>query len=133
MSLPSHGQAAMLRYIVRYFLQNGVLPSTRDAQREFNYASQTAVLSNWNALVKKGILKREEEVQARSYQPVWGKLVEYAFYIWPENELHDYLVRVLLDTGEQEEHEYKLPDAALIQFQLLQEGRRPKYFSYKLQ
>lgn len=133
MSLPSPCQAAMIRYIVRYFLQNGMLPATRDAQREFNYASQTAVLSNWSALVKKGILQREEEVQARSYQPVWGRLIEYALHIWPENELHNYLVRVALDTGEMEEHEYRLPDAALVQFQLLQEGRRPKFFSYKLQ
>ncbi|MDB6138271.1 MAG: transcriptional repressor, LexA family [Verrucomicrobiaceae bacterium] len=51
-------QAELLQYLRDYQRENGVMPSTREIQRHFGFASQTAAMSHLRALEKKGIIQR---------------------------------------------------------------------------
>ena len=51
-------QAELLEYLRNYQRENGVMPSTREIQRHFGFASQTAAMSHLRALEKKGVINR---------------------------------------------------------------------------
>ncbi len=51
-------QTELLHYLRDYQRENGVMPSTREIQRHFGFASQTAAMSHLRALEKKGIIQR---------------------------------------------------------------------------
>ena len=51
-------QRELLHYLRDYQRENGVMPSTREIQRHFGFASQTAAMSHLRALQKKGIIQR---------------------------------------------------------------------------
>ncbi len=51
-------QAELLEYLRLYQRENGVMPSTREIQRHFGFASQTAAMSHLRALEKKGVIQR---------------------------------------------------------------------------
>lgn len=51
-------QAELLDYLRHYQRENGVMPSTREIQRHFGFASQTAAMSHLRALEKKGVIQR---------------------------------------------------------------------------
>lgn len=51
-------QAELLEYLRQYQRENGVMPSTREIQRHFGFASQTAAMSHLRALEKKGVIQR---------------------------------------------------------------------------
>ena len=51
-------QAELLEYLRVYQRENGVMPSTREIQRHFGFASQTAAMSHLRALEKKGVINR---------------------------------------------------------------------------
>ena len=51
-------QSQLLQYLRDYQHENGVMPSTREIQRHFGFASQTAAMSHLRALEKKGIIQR---------------------------------------------------------------------------
>lgn len=48
----------MLEYLRAYQREHGVMPSTRDIQRHFDFASQTAAMSHLRALQNKGLIQR---------------------------------------------------------------------------
>ena len=45
-------------FLRRYQRQHGVMPSTRDIQAHFGFASQTAAMGHLRALEKKGVIRR---------------------------------------------------------------------------
>ncbi|MDB6118175.1 MAG: transcriptional repressor, LexA family [Verrucomicrobiaceae bacterium] len=51
-------QSELLQYLRDYQRENGVMPSTREIQRHFGFASQTAAMSHLRALEKKGVIQR---------------------------------------------------------------------------
>lgn len=51
-------QAELLAYLREYMRDMGVMPSTREIQRHFGFASQTAAMSHLRALEKKGVIQR---------------------------------------------------------------------------
>lgn len=51
-------QAELLAYLREYQRDQGVMPSTREIQRHFGFASQTAAMSHLRALEKKGVIQR---------------------------------------------------------------------------
>lgn len=51
-------QTELLEYLKQYQRENGVMPSTREIQRHFGFASQTAAMSHLRALEKKGVIQR---------------------------------------------------------------------------
>ncbi|HCN28269.1 MAG TPA: repressor LexA [Verrucomicrobiales bacterium] len=51
-------QKQMLEYLRSYQREHGVMPSTRDIQRHFEFASQTAAMSHLRALERKGLIQR---------------------------------------------------------------------------
>lgn len=51
-------QAELLEFLRQYQHENGVMPSTREIQRHFGFASQTAAMSHLRALEKKGVIQR---------------------------------------------------------------------------
>jgi repressor LexA len=51
-------QAELLSYLRDYQRDQGVMPSTREIQRHFGFASQTAAMSHLRALEKKGVIQR---------------------------------------------------------------------------
>lgn len=51
-------QQKVLDYLREYQRDNGVMPSTRDIQQHFGFASQTAAVSHLRALEKKGVIQR---------------------------------------------------------------------------
>src|SRR5882757_4117079 len=51
-------QSQLLEFLRRYQRQHGVMPSTRDIQRHFGFASQTAAMGHLRALEKKGVIRR---------------------------------------------------------------------------
>lgn len=51
-------QTEMLEYLRAYQREHGVMPSTRDIQRHFEFASQTAAMSHLRALERKGLIQR---------------------------------------------------------------------------
>jgi SOS-response transcriptional repressor LexA len=122
-------QAKMAKYVVEYFLKHGLYPATRETQREFGFASQTAVLSSWNALQRKGVFHSAEERQARAVMPVWSKIIENARQIWYDFQLYDFYVEIDWQDGTKHCETYQLPDQYLIFLWLLQESRYPTRIS----
>ena len=53
-------QQEVLDYLRDYQREYGVMPSTRDIQHYFGFASQTAAVSHLKALEKKGAIQRHE-------------------------------------------------------------------------
>lgn len=51
-------QAELLAYLRDYMRDMGVMPSTREIQRHFGFASQTAAMSHLRALEKRGVIQR---------------------------------------------------------------------------
>ncbi|MCB1226872.1 MAG: transcriptional repressor LexA [Verrucomicrobiales bacterium] len=51
-------QSQLLEYLRNHQHQHGVMPSTREIQRHFGFASQTAAMSHLRALEKKGVIQR---------------------------------------------------------------------------
>ena len=52
-------QQEVLDYLKETHRVEGYMPSTRDIQRHFNFASQTAAISHLRALEKKGVIVRK--------------------------------------------------------------------------
>ena len=80
-------QGQLLDFLRRYQRQQGVMPSTRDIQKHFGFASQTAAMGHLRALERKGIIRRlpgkaravvfPKDHQARSQMmdvPVFGAI-----------------------------------------------------------
>ncbi len=53
-------QQEVLDYLQSEHRQTGIMPSTREIQTHFGFASQTAAVSHLRALEKKGVIKRRE-------------------------------------------------------------------------
>ncbi len=51
-------QRQLLDYLRQQQRENGVMPSTREIQRHFGFASQTAAMSHLRALERKGVIQR---------------------------------------------------------------------------
>ena len=51
-------QNELLEYLRHYQRENGLMPSTREIQTHFGFASQTAAISHLRALEKKGTIRR---------------------------------------------------------------------------
>lgn len=51
-------QFQILNYLKTSQRQNGIMPSTREIQQHFGFASQTAAMSHLRALEKKGVIQR---------------------------------------------------------------------------
>ncbi len=51
-------QAQLMEFLRDYQRTHGVMPSTREIQRHFGFASQTAAMSHLRALEKKGVISR---------------------------------------------------------------------------
>ncbi len=51
-------QLELLNFLRDHQHQHGVMPSTREIQRHFGFASQTAAMSHLRALEKKGVIQR---------------------------------------------------------------------------
>jgi repressor LexA len=51
-------QQELLDYLRDYHSQTGLMPSTREIQHHFGFASQTAAVSHLRALEKKGVIQR---------------------------------------------------------------------------
>jgi repressor LexA len=51
-------QQQLLDFLHQYQTENGLMPSTRDIQKHFGFASQTAAVSHLRALERKGAIKR---------------------------------------------------------------------------
>lgn len=51
-------QQELLEFLHSYQRQQGVMPSTRDIQSHFGFASQTAAMSHLRALERKGAIRR---------------------------------------------------------------------------
>jgi hypothetical protein len=112
-------QARMMRYLVKYFMDNMFLPSGREAQDAFGLLSQTAVCSCWHALCKKGLLIRANDRKSRgTFTICWQKAIEYAKYIWPHEEL-----KTIHFIIEDQEFSLRLPYPNMYYLQLIQENR----------
>lgn len=51
-------QKALVEYLRRYQREQGIIPSTREIQAHFGFASQTAAMGHLRALERKGTIKR---------------------------------------------------------------------------
>ena len=51
-------QQQLLEFLRQYHLEHGLMPSTREIQNHFGFASQTAAVSLLRALEKKGAIQR---------------------------------------------------------------------------
>ena len=51
-------QQQLLDYLRDYHSETGLMPSTREIQAHFGFASQTAAVSHLRALEKKGVIQR---------------------------------------------------------------------------
>ncbi len=51
-------QGQLLEFLRRYQRHEGVMPSTRDIQKHFGFASQTAAMGHLRALERKGVIRR---------------------------------------------------------------------------
>ena len=77
-------QQGVLDFIRSFQIEKGVPPSTREIQRHFGFASQTAVMGHLRALANKGMVEqlagrvwglRTHEVQAHLFEvPVFGTI-----------------------------------------------------------
>jgi repressor LexA len=55
-------QRQLLDFLRQHQRENGVMPSTREIQRHFGFASQTAAMSHLRALQKKGVIQRHSHM-----------------------------------------------------------------------
>jgi len=69
-------QTAILEFISEAQARHGIPPSTRDIQRHFRYASQTAVMNHLRALAQK---KRIERINGRTWGLKSGHLATSRF------------------------------------------------------
>ncbi len=51
-------QQELLDYLRQHYRETGIMPSTREIQKHFEFASQTAAVSHLKALEKKGVIQR---------------------------------------------------------------------------
>ena len=51
-------QQQLLEFLKEYHSNNGLMPSTREIQDHFGFASQTAAVSHLRALEKKGVIQK---------------------------------------------------------------------------
>jgi repressor LexA len=51
-------QQELLDFLRKYHTETGLMPSTREIQHHFGFASQTAAVSHLKALEKKGVIKK---------------------------------------------------------------------------
>ena len=51
-------QKALMDYLRKYQREEGIIPSTREIQAHFGFASQTAAMGHLRALERKGVIKR---------------------------------------------------------------------------
>ena len=58
MSTLTHRQQEVLDFIAESVTQTGMVPSTREIQQHFGFASQTAAVNHLRALEKKGVIQR---------------------------------------------------------------------------
>lgn len=54
----THRQQEILDYLRKSQRENGIMPTTREIQRAFKFASQTAAMSHLRALERKGVIQR---------------------------------------------------------------------------
>ncbi len=54
----THRQQEILDYLRKSQRQTGIMPSTREIQHAFGFASQTAAISHLRALERKGVIQR---------------------------------------------------------------------------
>ncbi len=54
----THRQQEILDYLRKSQRQTGIMPSTREIQHHFGFASQTAAMSHLRALERKGVIQR---------------------------------------------------------------------------
>jgi repressor LexA len=54
----THRQQEILDYLKKSQRQSGLMPSTREIQHAFGFASQTAAISHLRALERKGVIQR---------------------------------------------------------------------------
>ncbi|MES2475140.1 MAG: transcriptional repressor LexA [Verrucomicrobiota bacterium] len=54
----THRQQEILEYLKKSQRQTGIMPSTREIQHYFGFASQTAAMSHLRALERKGVIQR---------------------------------------------------------------------------
>lgn len=54
----THRQQEILDYLKKSQRQSGLMPSTREIQHAFGFASQTAAMSHLRALERKGVIQR---------------------------------------------------------------------------
>ena len=54
----THRQQEILDYLRKSQRQTGIMPSTREIQHAFGFASQTAAMSHLRALERKGVIQR---------------------------------------------------------------------------
>ncbi len=54
----THRQQQILDFIAESVTQSGMVPSTREIQQHFGFASQTAAVNHLRALEKKGVIQR---------------------------------------------------------------------------
>src|SRR6478735_2552745 len=57
-SMLTDRQNQLVDFLRGYQRQQGVMPSTRDIQSHFGFASQTAAMSHLRALERKGVIRR---------------------------------------------------------------------------
>ena len=55
-------QQEILDYLHAHYRKEGVIPSTREIQNHFGFASQTAAMSHLRALERKGAIRRHENM-----------------------------------------------------------------------
>ncbi len=82
--MPTELDDEILDYIQTYQRAHGMPPSTRDVQRQFNFASQTSAMRRLRSLADKGLLEQQvdrswgvrvREVQAHLFElPVYGTI-----------------------------------------------------------
>ena len=58
LSMLTERQGQLLDFLRRYQRHEGVMPSTRDIQKHFGFASQTAAMGHLRALERKGVIRR---------------------------------------------------------------------------
>jgi repressor LexA len=54
----THRQQEILNYLRKTQREEGIMPSTREIQQHFGFASQTAAMSHLRALERKGVIQR---------------------------------------------------------------------------
>jgi SOS-response transcriptional repressor LexA len=82
-------QAEILRWILEKFFDDFMLPSTRELQKAFGFASQTAAISVLNALERKGLLVNQAD-KARARVPNWDAVLTNYEQIWTDRKVHPY-------------------------------------------